>query len=88
MITIFNQRELTITFSAEQQAKIRDLLCANKIKYKLKIVNRNSPTVFGDTRASLGRFGEDMAFANEYIIYVYKKDYDFAQAVINGKCSG
>ncbi len=87
MITIFNRKELIITYSMEQQAKTRDILSANKIDYELKVVNRNSPSVFSDTRARTGTFGQNMDIAYEYVFFVHKNDYDLAQAVINGYCS-
>jgi len=78
MITIFNRKELTITYSMEQQAKIRELLSAHKIDYYLKVVNRN--------RARTGSFGLNMAVAYEYIFFVQKKDYAWAQAILAGRC--
>ena len=82
MITIFNRRELLITFSMKQQADIREVLDANKINYSIKVVNRNSPSVFSDTRARTGTFGQNIDVAYEYIIYVNKDDFAFAKKLI------
>ncbi len=75
MITFFNRKELISTFSMKQQSDIRDILSANNIDYSVKVINRNSPSVFADTRARTGTFGQNMDSAYEYIIYVHKKDY-------------
>lgn len=79
MITIFNRRELTITFSMEQQSNIRSMLKLNKINYTLRIVNTN-----GSSRTRFGTFGQNMDFAHEYIFYVHKNDLPIAQAFLSG----
>lgn len=78
MITIFNRKELAITFSMEHQATIRNILVANNIGYFVRVVNHGN-----STRARTGSFGENMKFAYEYIIYVRRNDYDKAVACIN-----
>lgn len=66
MLTVFNRRELTITFSKEEQAKICAVLDENKIKFQLKIINRNR-LVMPDAR---GSEGNDRNI--EYVFYVHK----------------
>lgn len=84
MITIFNRRELTITFDMKKQAKIRDLLAQNNIPYRITVINRKSPSAFGvGSRARTGTFGENLNVAYEYIFYVKKSDYEQALAIIN-----
>lgn len=83
MLTIFNRKELTTTFSIQKQSKVRSILSSNNIKYYIKTVNRNSPSTFSDTRSRTGTFGQNMELAYQYIIYVHKKDYDKALAIIN-----
>lgn len=79
MINILNRKELGITYSIEEQAKIRKVLSQNKIDYSVKVKNRKSPSLFATgTRARTGTFGEKLEFEYEYIIYVYKKDYEEA----------
>lgn len=82
-MTIFNRRELSTTFSMKEQARIREVLQENRIDYKIKTVNRNSPSVFSDTRARTGTFGQNMDTAYEYIVYVHKKDYENAKALLS-----
>ena len=84
MLTIFNRRELLITFDMQKQAVIRSLLAQNKIDYTVKTVNRKSPSPFSSgSRARSGTFGENLQFEYEYIIYVHKSNYDIAKAIIN-----
>jgi hypothetical protein len=85
MITIFNRKELIVTFSMKQQAKVRDMLNTNKIEYILKTINRNGPSLFSNSRARFGTFGQNMDLAYEYIFYVHKDDYSKAQAIMSGK---
>jgi hypothetical protein len=80
MITIFNRRELTNTFSMEQQARIRELLSAHKINYILNVIN-----MLGPNHVRMGTFGQNMSCAYEYKFYVHKKDYELAHAVITGR---
>ncbi|WP_066714641.1 hypothetical protein [Clostridium sp. Marseille-P299] len=83
MITIFNRKELCITFSMKEQAEIRNALKAENIKYITKVINRNSSSPFMSERARTGTLGQNMEKAYEYIIYVHKKDYERAKYVIN-----
>ncbi len=79
MLTIFNRKELIVTFSMERQAQIRKMLSINEIDYTISIVNRNSPSTFINTRMRTGQNALDYV----YIIYVHKNDYDLATAIIN-----
>ena len=84
MITIFNRRELTITFSLKKQAEISSILSVNNISYLKRVINRKSPSsFFVGTRARTGTFGEKLELSYEYIIYVHKNDYDRAKSLIN-----
>lgn len=83
MITIFNRKELIITFDLEKQAKIRSLLVANNIKYLVKVVNRSSPSpCAAGTRSRMGNFGENLSHEYEYKIYVHKNDYSEAASIV------
>lgn len=84
MITIFNRRELLVTFSMEKQAELRERLKENRIDYSLKVVNRSGASVLGSSRARFGTFGQNMKLAYEYVFYVHKNDYDRAVAVMRG----
>lgn len=82
MITIFNRKELLTTFSMQKQAEIRQILNDHNIDYKLKTINRNSPSAFNDTRARTGTLGQNLNIAYEYIFYVYKRDYELAKTLL------
>ena len=83
MITIFNRKELLVTFDMKEQARIRTLLADHKIDYDIKTVNRMSaaPMAAG-TRAHRGTFGLKGDNMCEYIIYVKKADYEKALRLV------
>ena len=84
MITIFNRKEIYLTYSMSEQVKVRDILSQNNIDYYVKTVNRMAPSLFAPGRRSrTGTFGQNMDFSYEYTIYVHKKDYDKARYLIN-----
>lgn len=77
MLTIFNRRELCITFSIKEQNDVRDLLSANGIEYYFKVYNRS-----GNMRHDRGSFGLNMNVEYKYIFYVNKKDFERAKHII------
>lgn len=81
MITFLNRRELTITYSMEEQARIRESLNAHGIPYQMKLVNQLGSA----SRARMGTVGLNMASLTEYIFYVHKEDYEQARAVLAGR---
>ena len=79
MITIFNRKELAITYDMKEQARIRDILADNNIDYDIKTVNRMSPSpMAAGTRTRMGSLGQSQNEMYEYIIYVRKEDYEKA----------
>lgn len=68
MITIFNRRELTITYDLSAQTSIRAKLAEHNVDYVIK---------FATITPNLSR---NQA---EYKIYVHEKDYELAMAIIN-----
>jgi hypothetical protein len=82
MITIFNRREVYLTYSVDKQAKIRKELSQNNIKYYIKTINRMSPSPISRGTRSVGALGQNTDSNYEYIIYVHKKDYDKAKYLI------
>lgn len=78
MIHIFNRKELTITYSMETQAKIRDILSAEGIDYRIKTVSAFS----SGSRTRSGSFGISADTAYEYKFYVKRNDYDRAALLI------
>lgn len=84
MITIFNRRELLTTYDMAQQAQARAGLDAAGIPYKVRVVDRkNGQAMLAGSRARTGSFGENMAMAYEYTIYVAKEDLERAQLALN-----
>ena len=84
MLTMFNRKELIITFSMNQQAKVRNLLAANNIDYTIKTLNRKSPSPLeAGSRSRSGTIGESLDLAYEYKIYVHKNDYQQAILLTN-----
>ena len=68
MITIFNRKELIITYDMAIQSKARDILASNNIDYFIKV--RNVYPYALNLRSY------------EYKIYVHKNDYDKAIGMI------
>lgn len=84
MITVFNRAEVCITYNMDEQYRIRNILAANGIDYRVKTKNLTSPSLFGiGSRERHGTIGLNMDYAYEYIVYVHKKDYDLAMHVIH-----
>lgn len=84
MITIFNRRELLTTYDMAQQAQARAVLDAAGIPYKVRVVDRkNGQAMLAGSRARTGSFGENMAMAYEYTIYVAKEDLERAQLALH-----
>lgn len=84
MITLFNRKLIHSSFAMESQAKIKNILDHNGIKYYERVINRRSASPFSNgTRAITGSVGESSAYTYEYMIYVYKKDYDLANKYIH-----
>lgn len=84
MITIFNRRELLTTYDMAQQAQARAVLDAAGIPNKVRVVDRkNGQAMLAGSRARTGSFGENMAMAYEYTIYVAKEDLERAQLALN-----
>ncbi len=83
MLTIFNRRELTITYDLARQAEVRERLVQNGIQYTVRVINRKSSSPFAaGMRARTGTFGEKLQLEYQYIIYVRKSDYEKAAAII------
>ncbi|MBQ9767157.1 MAG: hypothetical protein IJW37_03545 [Lachnospiraceae bacterium] len=73
MITVFNRKELVVTFDMKEQALIRDVLAKNGVDYRIKTVNRVSPSaVPTGGRGRVGTVGQSQDTTLEYIIYVKK----------------
>ena len=83
MITLFNRKELTVTFDLNEQARVRTLLAAEGIDYSVKTVNRLSASqISSGSRLRTGTYGQNTEAMIEYSIYVKKTDYERAAKAI------
>lgn len=82
MLTIFNRKELYVTFSLEDKSRIEDILDANSIRCYTRAVSRSGG--FGGSRARTGTMGQQMGMEYEYKIYVSRTDYEKARAFVKG----
>lgn len=73
MITIFNRKELSITYSLEKQWQIRSLLSAHKIEYVVSTMGN-----FWQSDSRGVGYKIPVRAQTEYKIYVKKKDYEKA----------
>lgn len=86
MITIFNRRELTVTFDSQRQAAIRDVLARAKVDYKLVTRNRDSASALGaGNRHRTGTLGQNLQYSYTYTFYVRRADYEKAKYLL-GQC--
>lgn len=70
----------------KEQSEIRELLSKNNIKYKIKTINRNSPSVLGSMRSRTGTLGQKYDMTYEYSFYVAKNDFEHTKFIL-GKIS-
>ena len=86
MITIFNRKEICLTYDIKRQAEVRDILQGAGIDYRIRTINRtNTVAVRAGTRAYTGTIGRDQMWDYEYHIYVHKDDYEEAMYLIREK---
>ncbi len=74
MIHIFNRKELLITHDQMEVNQCRELLLANRIEYRVKIVN--STIGAGRNRVSFSYRQE------QQIVYVHKQDWEYAMYLL------
>ena len=85
MITIFNRKEVCITYDMKRQAEIRNILQGANIDYIIRTKNRTETMlVRGGTRAYTGSWGNRQMMDYEYHIYVHKDDYERALYLMRG----
>ncbi|MBR3600968.1 MAG: hypothetical protein IKL49_01380 [Lachnospiraceae bacterium] len=79
MISIFNRKELLITYDMKKQSEVRTILKNSDIEYKVKVKNILSPTPLNSgSRAHMGNVGIDLSKVYEYKIYAKASDYEKA----------
>ena len=84
MITVFNRKEVCITYDMNRQAEIRNILQDAGIDYIIKTKNRTETMlVRGGTRAYIGTYGSRQMMDYEYHVYVHKDDYEEALHLIH-----
>ena len=85
MITIFNRKELLLTYDMKEQSEVRTILRDHKIKYDVKVKNLLSSSPFNTSgRTYVGSHDVDLTKSYEYKIYVKKTDYKEAMVLLNG----
>ena len=75
MIHLFNRKELLLTLSMEQQARVRDALAANGIDYQVRVRSNG-------TRSRTVLPGMRLDAMYRYYIYVKKEDYEKARHLV------
>ena len=75
MIHLFNRKELLLTSSMERQARVRDMLAANKIPYLVRTSSNISRS-----RGVMPGMRMDLLY--QYYIYVKRCDYEKAKHLI------
>ena len=75
MIHLFNRKELLMTSSMERQARVRDILAANNIPYRVRTSSNISRS-----RTVIPGMRMDMLY--QYRIYVKRCDYEKAKYFI------
>lgn len=71
----WKRREVYHGFSLKEQAEVRELLKAYRIKYDYRVVNL-APN------KRLGSYGINKDYETEYYIYVSKKDYGYVSHLL------
>ena len=74
MIHILNRRELLITYDQREVNQCLELLIANNIDYRIKIVNATMGA--GRNRVSFSKRQE------QQIVYVHKQDWEYAMYLL------
>ncbi len=80
MITIFNRKEVFITFNMNEMVRIKNILKDKNIEHYVKVAGRDFWS-----RGRTGSFGIDQSCNYEYKFYVKRSDYDSAIRYINEK---
>lgn len=83
MITIFNRKELFITYDVQKKSNVCELLNSQGIDYDVKTKNISNPSpMMAGSRSRTGGMGINSDNSYEYKIFVKKEEYDKAVAII------
>ena len=74
MIHLLNRKEICLTYSLEEQARVREILRNHHIHYTVYTKNLTSPSPMDARRNDT--IGLHLDRCIEYKIYVHKKDYE------------
>ena len=77
MVTIFNRRELLMSYDLRQVNDLRELLRANRIDHSVKVAYPRTSFVASESRARTASFGPNRG-QERYIVYVRKADWEYA----------
>lgn len=87
MIMFWNRSLVYRGRNVAESARIRDLLSANNLDYIWKVHNRSAKWSGryegGTVRSQFGSVGDRDPY--EYEIFVHKKNYELAKALIEGR---
>lgn len=87
MIMFWNRSLVYRGRNVAESARIRDLLSANNLDYTWKVHNRSSKWSGryggGTVRSQFGSVGDRDPYEHE--IFVHKKNYELAKALIEGR---
>ena len=81
MITVFNRRELLVSYDLRQVSDLRELLRANRIECVVKVTGPRSPASMGAGRNRMYSFGHDRN-SDRYTVYVHKTDWEYAMYLL------
>ena len=81
MITIFNRRQLAVTYALEEKIHICRVLAEQNIAYLV----REIPHAITSERPRDGSFGKQSEMVTAYFIYVKKSDFTAAVKALGAK---
>ena len=81
MITIFNRKELLMSYDLRQVNNLREILRANRIDYHVKASYPRQASAIGAGRARTASFGTARQ-QERYTVYVHKTDWDRAMYLL------
>ena len=81
MITVFNRKELLLTYDLRQVSDLRELLRANRIDYYVKVSGPRAAASIGAGRSRMYSFGHDRNL-ERYTVYVHKTNWEYAKHLL------
>lgn len=74
MLTIFNRKEVLITYDINRFIKAKEILSVHSIRSISQTLNLQNSSILGSSRARYGSFGLNPSFRYEYKLFVHKQD--------------